>query len=244
MSDVNELDAAERALGHAPAGRETSAEAMARESWERRLAPLLATAPRVEPSASLFSRIETEIAPATGAPSVRPVAAAPDTQEATSIIKIADIAAARASAGRWRGVAGAFGAIAAALAIYIAVPNLIGSAPVETAAAPAKERYVAVVSADDGSGAGLIIQIDAATGDATVIPVTAPPAGSSYEMWTIPDGGTTPVSLGLLPQAAVARDGMAAAAGQVFAISLEPEGGSPNGQPTQALFHGKAVRID
>ena len=63
-------------------------------------------------------------------------------------------------------------------------------------------------------------------------------------MWTIPTGATAPVSLGLLPQNAVARTNFVADLDQIFAISLEPEGGSPTGQPTQALYHGRVVRVD
>ena len=125
-------------------------------------------------------------------------------------------------------------AIAAALAIYIAVPIV---APQD---AP---KYVAVVTADDGGQAGLIIQVDTGTGLATVIPVTAPPIGQSYEMWHLPQGATRPVSLGLLPQNAVARSTIQTQPGELFAISLEPEGGSPTGQPTLPQFHGTVVEV-
>ena len=224
MVDETDLIAAERALGHAPTGRETPAEAALRAAWDRRLSPLLEAAAPVEPSDDLFGRIEAEIAPR--------AATAPHGGAAGA--NVVELAAARAASRRWKSATGFFAAAAAALAIYVGAPS----------EAPAPQNYVAVVTADDGSGAGLFIQIDAVTGAATVVPVTTPPSGSSYEMWTIPDGQTTPVSLGLLPQEAVARDGFAAVPGQIFAISLEPEGGSPNGQPTTPLFHGTAVRVD
>ncbi len=221
MADEPDLDAAERALGLDPIGAETAADAAMRAAWEERLAPLAGLLPPVDPPVGLFARIEARIAPASA-----------DAQAAAS--NVADIAAYRRSAARWKGVAALAGAIAAALAIYVALPG----PPTEA------ERYVAVVTHDQNGQAGLVIQIEPATGVATVIPVTAPPPGNSYEMWTIPDGQTTPVSLGLLPQSAVERRNFTAAPDQLFAISLEPEGGSPTGQPTQALFHGRVVRVD
>jgi anti-sigma-K factor RskA len=54
------------------------------------------------------------------------------------------------------------------------------------------------------------------------------------ELWLITDAG--PVSLGVIPQAGEVRRGLpqgaAFAAGGTVAVSLEPKGGSPTGQPT------------
>lgn len=219
--DERELLAAERALGHEPVAAESPEDARLREAWERRLAPLLeAVAPAPAPP-GLFERTEAAIH-----------GAAPGGAE------IVDLARLRGRVRRWRATALVAMAAAAALALYVSVPGLTPGAP------DAGGRYVAVVTADDGGQAGLIIQFDTAAGIATVIPVTAPPSGSSYEMWTIPTGETRPVSLGLLPQKAVARTGIAVDPDQLFAISLEPEGGSPTGQPTQPLYHGRVVRVD
>lgn len=65
---------------------------------------------------------------------------------------------------------------------------------------------------------------------------------NSLQLWLIPAGGT-PVSLGLLSSQAptqVTLNNMTLAADAVIAISLEPHGGSPTGQPTgPVLFSGK-----
>ncbi|MBL5884363.1 anti-sigma factor [Lelliottia aquatilis] len=65
---------------------------------------------------------------------------------------------------------------------------------------------------------------------------------SSLQLWLIPAGGT-PVSLGLLNSQAptqVKLSHMTLAADAVIAISLEPQGGSPTGQPTgPVLFSDK-----
>lgn len=262
MADERDLTAGERALGHEPRDGETLRDIRAREAWENRLAPLQLETPLAAPSEDLLRRIEIAIdadetpeagvvggaasglfAADDGDPSAAPeIRATPDhdggpAPEASAVV---ELAAARARLSRWKGIAGVAIAAAAAMAIYIAVPGEAPSpAPTEAA------RYVAVVTADDGSGTGLIIQFDTASGVATVIPAGAvPPDGSSYEMWHLPEGATRPVSLGLLPQNAVARTTITAGAGDLFAISLEPPGGSPTGQPTQALYHGAVVRVE
>ena len=68
------------------------------------------------------------------------------------------------------------------------------------------------------------------------------PAGKSHELWVIPAGGGAPVSLGLLPHTGdhhrvlTAAQRAALAGAKTIAVSLEPEGGSPNGSPTQVLM--------
>jgi anti-sigma-K factor RskA len=58
--------------------------------------------------------------------------------------------------------------------------------------------------------------------------------GLDAELWLITDAG--PVSLGVIPQSGEARHALPAgvplAAGRTVAVSLEPPGGSPTGQPT------------
>lgn len=68
--------------------------------------------------------------------------------------------------------------------------------------------------------------------------LAAVPAGHDYELWALPKGGA-PVSLGLLPQRpnaarrilTVSQQQALAKASQL-AVSVEPSGGSPTGQPT------------
>lgn len=71
---------------------------------------------------------------------------------------------------------------------------------------------------------------------------TALATNNSLQLWLIPAGGT-PVSLGLLSSQAPTQltlNNMTLAADAVVAISLEPQGGSPTGQPTgPVLFSGK-----
>jgi anti-sigma-K factor RskA len=69
------------------------------------------------------------------------------------------------------------------------------------------------------------------------------PAGRDYELWALPKGGA-PVSLGVLPYVqASAQLALSAAQQQALkraaqlAVSLEPVGGSPTGQPTGAIVY-------
>jgi anti-sigma-K factor RskA len=68
-----------------------------------------------------------------------------------------------------------------------------------------------------------------------------------YELWLVAKDGRAPVSLGLLPKhgklvlpRAAIIDNVQIAA---LAVSLEPLGGSPNGQPTTVLYTAELVTI-
>ena len=67
------------------------------------------------------------------------------------------------------------------------------------------------------------------------------PPGKSHELWALPEGGT-PVSLGLMPHTGdhhrvlTATQRAALAKSKQIAVSLEPEGGSPTGSPTEVLL--------
>ena len=68
------------------------------------------------------------------------------------------------------------------------------------------------------------------------------PPGKSHELWVIPVSGGAPVSLGLLPHTGdhhrvlTATQRAALAGAKTIAVSLEPEGGSPSGAPTEVLL--------
>jgi anti-sigma-K factor RskA len=70
----------------------------------------------------------------------------------------------------------------------------------------------------------------------------ARPAGSDYELWALPKGAA-PVSLGVLPAAGATSRTLTAIQKQALAlssevaVSIEPLGGSPTGQPTGAVVY-------
>lgn len=214
-----DLDSAERALGTLPRKRESARARREREAWEYRLAALLRPVEPVTPPPGMFARISGHLAHM-------------ETQRT--------LRRARASARRWRGISAVAGMAALGLAALLVIPA-VAPPPGEKESA----RYVAVVTAAEGGEAGMVIEFDTGTGIATVIPVGVDaPQDRAFEMWRIPEGESVPVSLGLLPDAPTLRRNIEAAPGDTFAISVEPPGGSPSGQPTDARYFGQIVRIE
>lgn len=120
-------------------------------------------------------------------------------------------------------------AAAACLALVLLLPPAT-TAPVELAVIQTKEAKALWLVSKQG---------DKVTLQATAA-VTTDPA-HDYELWMLPTSGQAPVSLGLLPQSGKvsyawpqAAQGLVVA---VLAVSLEPKGGSPTGQPTGAVLH-------
>ncbi|MDE1167026.1 MAG: anti-sigma factor [Pseudomonas sp.] len=79
------------------------------------------------------------------------------------------------------------------------------------------------------------------------VDLPAAPADSSMELWAIPANGK-PVSLGLMPEGGKGRISLNESQQKLLgepialAVSLEPRGGSPTGQPTgPVLLHGNVV---
>jgi anti-sigma-K factor RskA len=76
----------------------------------------------------------------------------------------------------------------------------------------------------------------------------ARPAGHDYELWALPKGGN-PVSLGVLPaegtssRALTAIQKAALASSSQVAVSIEPPGGSPTGQPTGDVVFVAPLRV-
>ena len=126
-------------------------------------------------------------------------------------------------------------ALAAALAL---VAILFGGLYLNQQPVVERPAYVSVVT-DAATGPVWLLQAFTearALRVSTVNPRPAP-AGRSYELWMLPDGGN-PVSLGLLPEMGGAQLGLSAAQLSVLsrtmtlAVSVEPAGGSPTGLPT------------
>jgi len=79
--------------------------------------------------------------------------------------------------------------------------------------------------------------------------LAAKPSNRDYELWALPAGGAAPVSLGVMPvrgEAALAlneRQRQALAHAQKVAVSVEPLGGSPTGQPTGPVVFVVPLRV-
>ncbi len=210
------LDATERAAVAARRQREPELDA-AIDAWDARLAPLLEVVGGVSPPADLFARIEARLA------------TPPPVVDLTRLLS--------AKLARWRALAGGAGALAAALAAALAF--VVVSRP----AGP--HQFVAALqkSADDPAFA---MTVDLDRLEFSVRPVAAQaPAGKSYELWMIAPNGATPKSLGVIAagERRLAGD-KANVRNATYAVTLEPEGGSPTGQPTSApVFFGKLVPV-
>lgn len=153
----------------------------------------------------------------------------------------------------WRGLAGGgFAVAAASLAALFVTMQQLPPAPTATpvVVATSKPAMPMVVSLrrDDGSMA-YSATVDAQTGVITLMPVSMPKGKGVPELWMIDSGGT-PHSLGLLAvdhgmHIVMPRQFMPETVpNAVFAVSMEPEGGSPTGLPTgPVVAKGNLIRL-
>ncbi|MGX5848176.1 anti-sigma factor [Mesorhizobium sp. PL10] len=217
----DDLLAAEYVLGVLPAderqiasGRIDAETGFARlvDSWEVHLSPMAAAYAEVEPPATIKPAIDRRLFSSTAAST----AAAPS-------------GSLWASLAFWRGLTAA---ALAALVLYAAVP-LFRAPPVVVP----QERLVASLAAD-GSDVKYLVVYDAGRKDVGLSLVSGQrAAGKDFELWMI-EGKNPPVSMGVIPAGQTAHIPVAPAVqqklaqGAVLAVSVEPTGGSPTGQPT------------
>ena len=256
-SDERSATAAEYVMGTLPVG-ERKAVRLALEtdeallddvhSWERHFGALNASiAPEIPPP-SLWDRIERSLPEAETA--VGAVATV-----ATAVPEAANDNVLRRSRNRWR-----LGTLAAALAAALfgaivvqdtpggisgvgqRVAGLFQSGDPYTPAPLGGRQFVAVVNAEGGASPSRVGSVDGATGEVKVrsLGITRP-EGKSLEVWYVPDGEKA-VSVGLLGEGAIDLKSLEAKIGDLFAISLEPPGGSPTGTATgPVIYSGKLV---
>jgi anti-sigma-K factor RskA len=268
--------AAEYALGTLDADERAQVETMMAvdkdftalvHAWEYRLGVLNQMVGSVEPRPEVWERIRTAAglsgpqAPLVlpdAPPPAAPAVAEPAVADNSNVIRLS------AQARRWRNVATAATAIAAALVAMIAVgayqPDLLpdGLRPkprtevvqVKTPSEPAppSAQYVAVLQKEGGSPA-FILTVDAASKNFTVrkVGASAEP-GKSFELWLISDKLPQPRSLGVIGNgdftarpvlASYDKDLINSA---TYAVTLEQAGGSPDGKPHSApVFTGKLI---
>lgn len=122
-------------------------------------------------------------------------------------------------------------ALAVLLFAVLPVTKFAPPGPIYTAEISAQDRSIVIIARYESDAATL--QIEQIAGQA--IP------GRVLELWLIAAGAAAPVSLGVLPSSGTASitifgEHIAALAGGTLAISDEPPGGSPTGQPTGAIL--------
>lgn len=216
----DDLLAAEYVLGVLPAderqiasGRIDAETGFARlvDSWEVHLSPMAAAYAEVEPPATVKPAIDRRLFSSSAASS----SAAPS-------------GSLWASLAFWRGLTAA---ALAALVLYIAVPYVRPPVIVP------QERLVASLAAD-GSDVKYLVVYDAGRRDVGLSLVSGErAAGKDFELWMI-EGKNAPVSMGVIPTGQTTHIAVTPAVqqklaqGAVLAVSVEPTGGSPTGQPT------------
>ncbi|WP_398467563.1 anti-sigma factor domain-containing protein [Tardiphaga sp.] len=244
------------------------------DSWERALAVLNQMVGMVEPRPHVWENIRSAIG-LSGAQASMVLPSAPEPVVAPAVEPVrepvhvdnSNVIDLTRRAQRWRGVATAMTAIAAALIALIGVqvtrPDLLpaGLRPkpeIQVVEAPtpvptvqqlaAQSQYVALLQTDATSPA-FILTVDAATKNFTVRRVGAEAqAGKSYELWIVSDKFQAPRSLGVIggdeftTRAALAAYDPDTVNQATYAVTVEPEGGSPTGSATGPIvFTGKLI---
>jgi anti-sigma-K factor RskA len=203
--------------------------ALAVAAWERRLDPLVGAIPPVPAPPQAYQAIRARIG---GAESVQP----PNRARTAEIVDL------QRRLSRWRRAAIGAAAIAASLVAFVAIRE---TAPIRD------EKFVAVLEGDDRNPA-FVAAVSTKDKSIMVLSVRqlAPSPGHSHELWAIGGDNSAPRSLGLLsarsrfPAEKIGAVDPAGLRQTTFAISVEPEGGSPTGQPTgPVVFTGKLVPV-
>jgi anti-sigma-K factor RskA len=188
-------------------------------AWNRKLVPLLQDVEPVAPPADSWSRIAGRLPR---------VSSANDNDRALE-----------RRLSFWRAWSVAATAAAAAFGLLLLVDQRttppVASPPQQQAAG---EAMLATMAAE-GSAARLVASWEPTSRGLTVAAVAgvAPVAGHSHELWVIPEGGS-PRSLGVMPSSGRMHAQLSPAEAAAFrrgvtlALSVEPTGGSPSGQPT------------
>lgn len=186
--------------------------------WEFRLAPIATAYLELKPPASLKTQIDRRL-----------FAAVDDPPKQSSLWS---------SLTFWRSLASA---AVATMALYMVLPYVNP---------PAKQfpaRLVASLAAD-ASDVQYLVVYDAERHDVDLSFVSGKLAkGKDFELWVL-DGKNAAVSMGVIPTGRIAHVTVSPAVqhkltqGAVLAVSLEPAGGSPTGQPTGSVVASGSLR--
>jgi len=189
--------------------------------WEARLGPMADALPPVPPPARVWHAIEQRISSNRGARG-----------------------AAWTSLAFWRGLTAAACALLLAVAVYLASAPPGDLQPSTLAVlADSGQQPVLMVSWPKQKSADKFVTVKL-----LAQPTVA--AGKAWELWMLPGGDRKPISIGLVRTAQGQTFKLSAAAGNVlgeawgFAVSVEPPGGSPTGQPTgPVILQGRCVKV-
>ncbi len=143
-------------------------------------------------------------------------------------------------ARRWQALAAGLAAVSMALGIFSVTrpPEILVREP----------AYVVVI-ADTARQPVWLVRTYPELGEVRVRTVKVAPVApaESYELWMLPEDGTAPVSLALLPESGDQRLPLderrlaVLARTSTLAVSREPAGGSPTGAPTGPVLYTAPV---
>lgn len=187
--------------------------------WSMQLSPLFDEVEPIAPPTSTFAMIERRLAPDPSVDLKRRVRA-------------------------WQWISGGMTAIAASLAAVLLLPASRVSPWATEPFVVARAPMVAVL---EGGKNHLVASWNGAD-QVVIVPagLVAAPTGKAHELWMIPKDGK-PRSMGVIsssPRKMAVTPTIASllADGAAFAVSVEPSGGSPTGQPTgPVIASGKLV---
>ncbi len=196
--------------------------------WESRLNELGGALPAVQPAPEVWERIQARLGFGGSIQS-------PASTNGDQANNISHLSQRRPRALQW------FAGLSAAAAILLAV--LLVNVQ---RAGPLMPAQIAVVQSEKAQALWLIELRE----DQLLVTATdkfKPLDNQDYELWMVAADGRPPISLGILPKQgklslprSVLFDQLRVAA---LAVSLEPLGGSPNGQPTTVLYTAELVAI-
>lgn len=217
------LSAAERRAVSERREREPELDA-AIKAWEARLSPLADVVSPVAPPPNLYSKVRAQIGLSAHVISLR--------ARERQLTRRAE---------RWRNATLGMTALAASLV------GFVGWREQQFREMPT--QYSAVLQAGSDRPA-FLLTVDTKTHNCVISAIAAPKQPQkSYEVWLVHDDLKTPKSLGVMAEGDMhvmpMDDGPDTAMfmNATFAVSLEPEGGSPTGAPTgPVLFSGKLFK--
>lgn len=192
--------------------------------WESHLNILGTSLPAIAPRPELWQKIQQQLG-------------FKESELPTNVVRMPQVPVKPSSTRTWQWLTGAATAAALVLAIFVVQPK----APIERL-----QTQIAVVQ---GEKAQALWSIELGKNELVVTATDNFKAlpDQDYELWMVATDGRPPVSLGLLPKQGKLTLPRKAILDQVkiaaLAVSQEPLGGSPNGQPTKVLYTTEIVTI-
>lgn len=192
--------------------------------WESRLNTLGSGLPAVAPRPELWQKIQQQLG-------------FNEAELPANVVRMPQPPAKPTNTRTWQWLTGAATAAALVLAIFVVQPKVPGERLQTQIAVVQSEKAEALWSIELGKNELSIV----ATDNFKALP------DQDYELWMVAADGRPPVSLGLLPKQGKLTLPRKAILDQVkiaaLAVSQEPLGGSPTGQPTKVLYVAQIVTI-